>query len=175
MKHRAPLLALALTALSVAAYVAYWVSRSQPAAYHAHPTAKRAPAAAPAPLPVRAREAPPTNAPPLTAPQPKLEEGLLMDELRQARTGDPERALVLAARANALFPNGEAAPERSWIVVRALEDLRRFHEARDAALAMRERYPGTSWTADVERHVLVYPLDQPSREAQQAAAAVSAP
>ena len=38
---------------------------------------------------------------------------------------------------------------------------------------MRERFPGTSWTEDVERHTLVYPLDQPSREAQQAAASAA--
>jgi hypothetical protein len=29
------------------------------------------------------------------------------------------------------------------------------------------RFRGTSWAEDVERHLLVHPLDQPSREEEQ--------
>ena len=64
-------------------------------------------------------------------------------------------------------PDSPAAPERTWILIRALEARGRFHEARDEARRMLAAYPASPWSADVERHVLVYPLDQPSREETQ--------
>jgi hypothetical protein len=91
-----------------------------------------------------------------------------MAQLRALGTTAPERALELARVGNALFPNTPDAAERAWFVVRSLDSLGRFHEARDEARRMVERYPGSSWAADVERHTLVYPLDQPSREEMQA-------
>lgn len=103
------------------------------------------------------------------ASPPVLDEAALMTELRSLRAVAPEQALALARRGNEAFPNGKDGAERGWIIVRCLDDLRRFHDAQAEARAMREQYPGTSWTEDVERHTLVYPLDQPSREAQQAA------
>jgi hypothetical protein len=45
--------------------------------------------------------------------------------------------------------------------------LRQFHAARDEAEAMVALHPRTPWTMDVQRHVLVNPLDYPSREEQQ--------
>jgi len=94
-----------------------------------------------------------------------------MFELRALINTAPAQALALARRGDTLFPNSPDAPERAWAAVKSLDRLLRFHEAQAEARLMRQRYPETSWTEDVERHVLLYPLDQPSREEQQARAA----
>lgn len=99
------------------------------------------------------------------------DEPTLMSELRALLNTAPTQALALARRGDALFPGSPDAPERAWAVVKALDLLKRFHEAQAEAKVMLHLYPDTPWTEDVERHVLLYPLDQPSREAQQAAAA----
>lgn len=96
------------------------------------------------------------------------DERALMVNLRALGTTAPDRALRLARAGNALFPNSPDAAERAWFVVKSLDSLGRFHEGRDEARMMVERYRGSSWAADVERHTLVYPLDQPSREQMQA-------
>ena len=99
------------------------------------------------------------------------DEPTLMSELRALLNTAPSEALALARRGDALFPDSPNAPERAWVVVKALDLLKRFHEAQAEAKVMLQLYPNTPWTEDVERHVLLYPLDQPSREEQQAAAA----
>jgi hypothetical protein len=96
------------------------------------------------------------------------DERVLMAKLRALGATAPERALQLAREGNALFPNSPDAAERAWFVVKSLDSLGRFREGRDEARTMVERYRGSSWAADVERHTLVYPLDQPSREEMQA-------
>jgi TolA-binding protein len=55
-------------------------------------------------------------------------------------------------------PDGPDAPERAWMIVKSLVDLQRFSEAKDEAQAMVNRYPGTSWAQDVQRHLLSNPL-----------------
>lgn len=113
------------------------------------------------------------DAQPATAPAPAAEadEATLMKQLRALVHTAPEQALALARRGDALFPNSPDAPERAWSVVKSLDLLKRFHEAQAEARVMLRLYPDTPWTEDVERHVLLYPLDMPSREEQQAAAA----
>ena len=114
----------------------------------------------------------PAAAVPARAPEAdKTDEARLMSQLRALVHTAPEQALALARRGDALFPNSPDAPERAWSVVKSLDLLKRFHEARAEARAMLRLYPDTPWTEDVERHVLLYPLDMPSREEQQAAAA----
>ena len=54
-------------------------------------------------------------------------------------------------------PNNPNAAERHWILIRALTDLRRSDEAREEARKMVERYRGTEWATDVQRHVLTHP------------------
>lgn len=93
-----------------------------------------------------------------------------MTELRALINTAPAQALALARRGDALFPNSPDAPERAWAAVKSLDLLKRFHEAQAEARLMLRLYPDTPWTEDIERHVLLYPLDQPSREEQQAAA-----
>lgn len=100
----------------------------------------------------------------------QADEATLMSQLRALVHTAPEQALALARRGDALFPGSPDAPERAWSVVKSLDLLKRFHEAQAEARLMLRLYPDTPWTEDVERHVLLYPLDQPSREEQQAAA-----
>ncbi|HYO97640.1 MAG TPA: hypothetical protein VER33_24185 [Polyangiaceae bacterium] len=111
-----------------------------------------------------------------TASGPTLaDDAALTAQLRSLLTSDPGRALALARAANARFPHSAAAAERAWVVVRALAELQRFHEARHEARVVAQRYAGTHWADDVERHLLVYPLDQPSREEQQERERLAAP
>ena len=72
-----------------------------------------------------------------------------------------------AQAAEERFPNSPHAPERKWIVVRSLVELKRFQEARDEAARMVARFPNNSWATDAQRHLLVHPLGQPPREEQQ--------
>jgi hypothetical protein len=104
---------------------------------------------------------------PVDAPAAALDDAALMTELRALLSTNPERALRLARDENQALPASPHAPERAWIAVRALDDLRRFHEAQAEARLMLQRYPGNHFTDDAERHTLVYPLDQISREEQQ--------
>jgi len=82
----------------------------------------------------------------------------LMDKLRALAGKDPEQILRLARAANARDPDGPHAPERAWMVVKSLTDLGRLSEAKDEAQTMVNRYPGTSWAMDVQRHLLSNPL-----------------
>lgn len=95
------------------------------------------------------------------------DEEQIMATLRLLGADSPLESLALARHGNEYFPSGSGAPQRHFIIVRALENLQRFHEARDEAKSMVERYPDDPLALDVKRHVLVYPLDQPSREEQQ--------
>jgi hypothetical protein len=97
-------------------------------------------------------------------------EAASMQRLRALRTTAPLEALALAEELEARFPNGRGAAERSYLAVRSLVELRRFHEARDRAKSMVERFPGDPYALDVQRHLLVNPLDLPSRDEQQRAA-----
>jgi hypothetical protein len=163
-------LAIGLSALCLLAYSAYYD------AAHARHAAPRHPAAVPpiaveqsAPL-ARAERGPralPATQQVVAASARAFDERGLMSELRALRLSAPEQALQRAAQANIEHPDSADAAERAWIAVRSLDDLRRFHEAQDVAREMQRRYPGTSWTEDVERHVLLHPLDFPSREEQQ--------
>jgi hypothetical protein len=103
-----------------------------------------------------------------TLAQLGLDEASLMTKLRELGQSAPEQSLALARAGNERFPDSLDAAERAWIVVRSLVSLQRFHEARDETKVMKEKYPGTPWALDAERHLLVHPLDQPSREEQQA-------
>jgi len=112
----------------------------------------------------------PAVAPPTTArpPAPAAGDDLVaMETLRELLNSEPRRAIELARQANKRAPDSPDAAERAWIVVKALASLKRFHEARDEAAAMVGKYPDSSWAMDAKRHMLVQPLDLPSREEQQ--------
>lgn len=85
-----------------------------------------------------------------------------MRRLHAIGEADPAAALGLALEGNARFPASKDAPERGWIICRSLVDLRRFSEAVAEARVVVEQYPDTPWALDVERHLLVNPMSDPS-------------
>ncbi len=89
--------------------------------------------------------------------------------LRHSWPVDPLGSLEEAQAAEERFPNSPHSPERQWIVVRSLVELKRFQEAREEAARMVTRFPNNSWATDAQRHLLVHPLGQTSREEQQPA------
>lgn len=97
------------------------------------------------------------------------DEASSMQRLRALRTSSPLAALSLADELEARFPDGSSAAERAYLKVRSLADLGRFHEARERAQAMLARFPDHPYALEVQRHLLVHPLDMPSREEQQRA------
>ncbi len=97
------------------------------------------------------------------------DEASSMQRLRALRTSAPLAALSLADELEARFPNGSSAAERAYLAVRSLADLGRFHQARERAQAMLARFPDHPYALEVQRHLLVHPLDMPSREEQQRA------
>jgi hypothetical protein len=81
----------------------------------------------------------------------------LLAKLHDLAASDPASSLRLAKEALARFPDSPDAPEFEWTVVRSLSNLERFDEARKEAVFMIKKYPGTSWSSDVQRHVLSNP------------------
>jgi hypothetical protein len=131
--------------------------------------------AAPAPPPVSAPlvPAPPPPSAPIAknnepippgrpvrpeASAPLAGEAAIMERLRGLEGSDPPLTLRLAREANARFPDSPDAPERAWMAVKSLVNMQRLSEAHDEAQTMVNRYPGTSWSQDVQRHLLSNPL-----------------
>ncbi len=131
------------------------------------------PSAVPRPAPWPAAASAPRAAAsvvvPVASAVTELDEPKLMAELRPLVGKDPERALELARKGDARFPDGPDAAERSWIVVKSLTDVGRFAEARAEATRMVARFRGTSWEKDVFHHVLEQPAGPPpgAREENQ--------
>jgi hypothetical protein len=80
-----------------------------------------------------------------------------MTHLRAIQDSDPAQALVLARDGNARFPESADAAERAEIVVKSLALLGKPSEARREAEAMVNRYPGTPWALEVEKHTGAHP------------------
>jgi hypothetical protein len=85
-----------------------------------------------------------------------------MAKLRDLGASDPSLTLQLARKGERQFSDSADAAERSWMIVKALMELGRADEARAEARAMVEKYRGTSWAADVYRHMLLNPSPDPS-------------
>ena len=114
----------------------------------------------------------PAARPPIAAPTRRDEpaamtEPRLMATLRELGGTAPQRSIDLAREGQRRFPNSADAAERDFIVVQSLVNLKRFHEAQDEARVMVKKYPDNPFAQDAQRHLLVYPLDQPSREEMQ--------
>jgi len=89
-------------------------------------------------------------------------EASTMKRLHELGESDPGTALGLALADNLQFPGSPNAPERAWIICRSLVELQRFPEAVAEARVVVEQYPNTPWALDVERHLLVNPMSDPS-------------
>jgi hypothetical protein len=96
-----------------------------------------------------------------TEPTPTTDEASLMTRVRAVQDADPELALVLARDGNTRFPDSADAPERAEIIVMALAHLGKPSEARQEAEAMVNKYPGTPWALEVERHTGAHPHRRP--------------
>lgn len=156
---------LAFVAAATAYFVwSEWPSTAEPR--RATPAARIVDGPAPA-LPEAAPHEPVVRVA-VTSPVPAvLDEPTLMATLRRVGPGDPKQAIHLAREGNYRFPTSPDAAERSWFVAKSLAGLGRFEEAQDETRLLMQRFPGSPWAADAERHLLVYPLGQPSREEQQ--------
>lgn len=135
-------------------------SENAPEQVQPTPESSVAPKASP-PAPAR----PPSVArrPPPSPARPVPTELSLMSAIRELGASDPARALELARDGNRRFPDSEGAPERSWTICKSLAALGRAAEAQDEARRMVQRYPDTSWAADVKRHLLTHPLEDPTQ------------
>jgi hypothetical protein len=80
-----------------------------------------------------------------------------MEYLRSVEDGDPAVALALAREGDVRFPGGDASAERAMIEVKSLAREGHLSEARGAAEQMVNRYPGTRWALEVERHTGAHP------------------
>ena len=127
---------------------------AQPPAPESHPS-RVEPRSPPAAGPVRTASVAVVSAP------PPLDERLIMNTLRELGDSAPQYSLEMARAGNARFPDSPDAAERAWYVCKSLVNLENFYDARDEARLMVAKYPGTPWASDVERHLLVNPLDLP--------------
>jgi hypothetical protein len=89
-----------------------------------------------------------------------LDEASLLARLHELAASDPPLSLELAREAVDRFPDSPNAPEFEWNVAKSLFNMQRIEEAKDEARIMLWKYPGNSFTGDVERHLL-YPQPNP--------------
>jgi hypothetical protein len=99
----------------------------------------------------------PTAASSGSAPPTWVDEDALMTEARSMVDVDAAAALAIAREGDRRFPSGDAAAERAMIEVKALARQGRLSEARGAAEQMVNRYPGSPWALEVERHTGAHP------------------
>jgi hypothetical protein len=86
-----------------------------------------------------------------------LDEASLLTKLHDLAASNPPLSLQLAREAVARFPDSPDAPEFEWNVAKSLAAMGRFKEAKEQARLMVKKYPSTSWTSDVQRHLLSNP------------------
>jgi hypothetical protein len=124
--------------------------------------------AAPAPTPPRPMAAdasvPPTPTPKsaakkAVAAKPKLlTEPELLEKLRKAQdTDDYMLSYELAREGQRRFPDSPDAPEIAAMVVKSLARQGKISEARAEAETMVNKYAGTHWAREVERHTGAHP------------------
>lgn len=94
--------------------------------------------------------------------QPNLEDQFVT-ELRALGFQRPKESLALAREAREAFPDGATIAERTWYEARALVELGEFREAQAVARWLVERDPTSSFSLDLERHLLSHPLGLPPR------------
>ena len=109
--------------------------------------------------------APPTSSPPpapkrAVAARPKsLTESELMEKLRKAQDTDEfVLSYDLAREGLRRFPDSADAPEMAAMVVKSLARQGKTSEARAEAETMVNKYAGTHWAREVERHTGAHPI-----------------
>ena len=123
---------------------------------------------APIPVPKLAMPRPPAvdASVPLTAqPAPRKQAATkllsrpdLMERLRKAQdTDDYQLSYDLARDGLRRFPDSSDAPEMAAMVVKSLARQGKVSEARAEAEEMVNKYAGTSWAREVERHTGAHP------------------
>ena len=170
----APKIAVLLCALILATVaVGVKMSISRPKATEPLPAPAKAPekpVPAPTPRPTRppvvdasippdaisARPPAPKKA---ATPKPKmLSEPELMERLRKAQdTDEYQLSYDLAREGLRRFPDSPDAPEMAAMVVKSLARQGKASEARAEAEEMVNKYAGTSWAREVERHTGAHP------------------
>ena len=127
----------------------------------ATPVAARVPALPDAPASPSGSPSMPLAVPPaVPASSPSSvpsDETTLMERLRSMVDSDPKQALDLAREGDRRFPGSSDSAERAMIEVKALAREGHYSEARGAAEAMVNKYPGTRWALEVERHTGAHP------------------
>ena len=84
-------------------------------------------------------------------------ENQLATDMHALEDSDPERALELARRARALWPDGPRAAEFAATEVKCLYRLGMPSEGRGVAEAMVNKYPTSPWAREVERQTGAHP------------------
>jgi outer membrane protein assembly factor BamD (BamD/ComL family) len=107
------------------------------------------------------------SVPPTPHPAPKkaatakpklLDESELMERLRKAQDTDDYRlSYDLAREGLRRFPDSPDAPEMAAMVVKSIARQGKISEARAEAEEMVNKYPGTTWAREVERHTGAHP------------------
>lgn len=135
-----------------------------PAAAEPHEQAQPAPAVAPTPpRPALLDASPPPSVPvvvkkPAPAKPKLLSEDELMERLRKAQdTDDYVTSYDLAREGLRRFPDSRNAPEMAAMVVKSLARQGKASEARAEAEVMVNKYAGTEWAREVERHTGAHP------------------
>jgi len=87
------------------------------------------------------------------------------EQMTEVAPAEPDGSGVRTApRPEGELGVGPSAQEYRWILSLCLVNLGRFHEARDEARKLVELSLESTWAVDAQRHLLVNPLDHPSRE-----------
>jgi hypothetical protein len=107
------------------------------------------------------------SVPPAVLPTPRkaatakpklLKEPELMERLRKAQdTDEYQLSYDLAREGLRRFPDSPDAPEMAAMVVKSLARQGKASEARAEAEEMVNKYVGTSWAREVERHTGAHP------------------
>jgi len=118
------------------------------------PTPPRPPAVD-ASVPLPARPAPKKA---VAAKPELLTESELLEKLRKAQdTDDYTLSYALAREGQRRFPDSSNAPEIAAMVVKSLARQGKVSEARAEAEEMVNKYAGTHWAREVERHTGAHP------------------
>jgi hypothetical protein len=135
-----------------------------PAAAEPHQQVRPAPVVAPTPPRPALLDAslPPTVPAAAKKPAPAkpklLSENELMERLRKAQdTDDYVVSYDLAREGLRRFPDSRNAPEMAAMVVKSLARQGKASEARAEAEVMVNKYAGTEWAREVERHTGAHP------------------